>query len=108
VLWHLGRTSTRLRYFEGYATSGLMPVLHGWLVLDDRHLIDLTWRHPTRKRGTLLRTRIIGEIPEGYEYIGFEVADFEAIGERIRKTGEWSTFLDDWRNKHPLLKATGT
>lgn len=97
----------RLAYYEGYATTGFLPVLHGWLVLDGECLIDLTWRRRSEKplRGRLDRTRIFGEIPEGYAYIGLKVADRNEIFQRAMRLGAWCSFLDDWEQGYPLLRA---
>lgn len=101
--------SERLEYFEGYATTGILPVLHGWLVLDGNTLIDLTWRRRDASgdnlKGRVTRTRIIGEIPEGYGYIGLSVASRKEIKEQAMRTKFWSSFLDDWQNDYPCLRA---
>lgn len=58
----------RLTYCEGYAVSDLgIPVHHGWVVLDDKHVIDVTWRtNPFTPKAR----RVRGAIPEGWAYYG--------------------------------------
>jgi hypothetical protein len=99
-------TDHRLEYFEGYATTGLLPVNHGWLVLDGECLVDLTWRRRDAKpRGPILKTRIVGEIPDGYSYFGLNVATRDQIWSRALRTKFWSSLLDDWQNGYPLLRT---
>ena len=97
----------RLAYYEGYASTGIMPTLHGWLVLDGECLIDMTWRQGGNlkpARGPLHRTRVFGEIPKGYSYYGLEVASRAEIRKQAVSTGMWQTFLDDYQNDYPKLR----
>ena len=107
----------RLAYYEGYATSGMMPVLHGWLVLDGECVIDLTWRRREGSndednllarpyaKGAITRTRVIGKIPDGYGYFGLEVASRDAVLDQMRRTKSWRCFLDNWEEGYPLLRT---
>lgn len=106
----LSTQDDRLAYYEGYATTGLLPVHHGWLVLDGRCVIDLTWRQPDAKshfvtKGPVMKTRILGEIPPRYAYYGVEAATRSEILKTIRETKMWISFLDDWHRDYPKLKA---
>lgn len=104
----LGDFESRLDYYEGWAVSRAIPVHHGWLVLDAERVIDLTWRKTglAKVRLPLERTRIFGEFPEGWEYRGVFAADREEIRARAVQLQEWASFLDDWRNGYPLLRAS--
>jgi len=58
----------RLTYCEGYAVSDAgFPVHHGWVVLDGKHVIDVTWR---TNLFTPKARRVRGVIPEGWAYYG--------------------------------------
>jgi hypothetical protein len=98
---------SRLDYYEGYAASFAFPVHHGWLVLDGERVIDLTWRKqgikPTRLK--LEHTRVFGKFPEGWAYRGVVAADRDEIKARAIKYQEWGSFLDDWREGYPRLRA---
>ena len=94
----------RLTYHEGVAVSRVIPVHHGWLVLDNERVIDLTWRRSTEKnvRRKLEHTRVFGDWPEGWEYRGVHAATRDEIRRRALETGEWASFLDNFRYVHPL------
>lgn len=83
----------RLTYVEGYAHgAAVIPVHHGWCVLDGTHVIDLTWRrNPLNPR----TARVKGEIPEGWEYLGVrfphEEYDHRARAWRLKS---WMSYLD--------------
>lgn len=98
---------SRLDYYEGWAASGPIPVHHGWLVLDNERVIDLTWRKTglAKVRLPLERTRIFGAFPEGWEYRGVLAASREQIRDRVAQRQEWSSFLDDWRDGYPMLRS---
>ena len=67
-------------------------------------MIDLTWRRRDQT-GSLARTRIFGEIPEGYAYKGLEIASRDQVLAQARETEMWQCFLDDWKNGYPMLRV---
>lgn len=99
----------RLEYYEGWAMGGVIPCLHGWLILDGERVIDLTWRKTglARVRVKLEHTRVFGSFPDGWGYRGLRVASREEICERVARRREWGSFIDDWQEGYPLLKASG-
>jgi len=88
----------RLRYVEGYVTTGIIPLLHGWLSLNDK-VLDVTLRdHSSGKRN-------LGTFAPNYAYYGVEVSAL-LIQERIRKTLHWGSLLDCYELNYPLLRET--
>jgi len=100
LLWVDTEHEGRLQYVEGYFHRGLLPVLHGWLLLDGL-LVDVTrslrpealdeffeGKDPQR----CLSDRVLGVVPEGWAYVGVPVRTaevleymerFDSIGSRI-------------------------
>jgi hypothetical protein len=94
----------RLRYTEGYACGAAgIPVLHGWVVLDGKKVIDLTWRQPDRTRRGKLADRVFGAIPDGWAYYGVGF-DTEAVRVRIVRYKVAGSFLDDEMHDFPLYQ----
>ena len=103
----------RISYVEGYAFTGLFPVHHAWALLDGK-IVDVT--RSLRKEATEeflagkkpqkdLRDRVLGAVPDGWEYFGVEfslenVCDYcEAHEEGI------DSILDDPEREYPFFKA---
>ena len=63
----------RLTYCEGYCQSKTLPVHHGWLELDGK-VVDVTFSTSNRTLADEpqgdLRDRVLGTIPDGWEYLG--------------------------------------
>lgn len=99
LLKHAGSPSSemRLSYIEGYAYSGIIPFLHGWLSLNGK-VLDVTLREqPSGKR-------ILGTFAPNYAYYGVEVPA-SLIQERIIKTQFWGSLLDCYELNYPLLRS---
>ena len=97
----LAMTNPDLKYVEGYAQGRVIPVHHAWVTLNGK-LIDLTWRvenaQPCR-----LSDRILGVIPEGWQYIGITF-DTETIRERVVESGETRNMIGDYTRGFPLFQ----
>lgn len=95
--------SGRLQYFEGFVFTGMFPLQHAWLVLDKTIVVDLTLvRDREKKRTNRLQTRIIGEIPSDYGYLGVPLTKQE-IHEFQCSSGFYGCVLDNWKDRWPLL-----
>lgn len=91
-----------LRYCEGYASgNACFPVLHGWITINGK-LVDVTWRLDGKPTSGALKERVLGVIPEGWEYIGVEFRT-SYVYDKMLRTHEAGSLLDDWRGGHPLL-----
>lgn len=96
----------RLQYIEGYVLSDewLLPIHHGWLLLDGEKLIDLTLTQELYTNDIPhLRNRILGEIPKNMVYLGLPI-DTNDIFERISQAGETHTILDDFNREFAHIK----
>jgi hypothetical protein len=92
-----------LQYVEGYAQgNAIMPVHHAWLTLNGK-LIDLTWRTDKPNHQGRLSNRILGVIPEGWQYRGITFSADE-IRERIVNSGETRAFIGDYTRSFPLFR----
>jgi hypothetical protein len=91
----LALASDRFTYREGYALGRLVPLLHAWVLLDNQHVIDVTWRDkPANKQAR----RVRGVVPEGWAYMGFTppgAADREQLRERLIRLKNWASYLDN-------------
>ena len=96
-----------LTYHEGIAVGlGVIPCLHAWVTINGK-IVDLTWRtagwEDNDTLGKMVQ-RILGVIPDGWHYLGVEVADPVDVIERLWET-EWAvSWIDDHHQKHPLLQ----
>ena len=101
----LADESGQMQYNEGYASGrGFIPVHHGWVTLNGK-VIDLTWRTAKPNHHGRLRNRVIGAIPEGWEYRGVQFPKSE-IKRRIVESKMVEAFLGDYRNNFPHLRET--
>ena len=73
-----------LVYVEGYAYSGLIPVLHAWCLDKDDKVIDPTW-----------------ENPEDCGYFGIPIDEKYLIGTVMAK-GTYGV-IDNWKDRWPML-----
>ena len=64
-----------LRYCEGWAYDGPVPVQHAWNLTDDGFVVDITWRNPATR------------------YVGVEV-DTAALSEAILSSGRYEPVLE--------------
>ncbi len=96
--------SNSLQYMEGYASgNAIIPVHHGWATLNGK-VIDLTWRTEKANHKGRLGNRIIGTIPEGWEYIGCSFSKEDARA-RMIESGEIRAFLGDYIAHFPRLSG---
>jgi len=96
-----------LRYVEGYAV-GVIPIPHAWLSLNGK-VVDLTmrlkkpWTRRSKVKKGRLKDRVLGEFPTlEREYYGIELPT-RLIHERIARTQEYGSLIDDWMSGFPLL-----
>ena len=96
--------SGTLAYMEGYAAGrACMPVHHGWATINGK-VIDLTWRTEKANHKGRLGNRVIGIIPEGWEYIGCP-CDTVSARARMLESGEIRAFLGDMLADFPCLSG---
>lgn len=104
LLKHVGD----VHYVEGVAVGNSIPVDHAWITLNGK-VIDLTWG-PMKKvahkdRIYLRRTsRVLGVLPEGYEYLGIEFTE-EQVMKYLIAHGMYSSLLDDYECRWPVLRG---
>jgi hypothetical protein len=95
--------ANRITYCEGYVdTGGMLPVLHGWNLLDGK-LVDLTRSlRPEAVDEFLaceppqadLRDRVLGTLPEGWQYLGVEFAPADTI-QHVRDVEQYAPMLHE-------------
>lgn len=108
----------RLKYCEGFVEcKSPFPVHHAWVTLDGK-VVDLTltttkytleqltdWQDNgvSLPREDDFSDRILGVIPENWEYFGVE---FEAkkVGQQFVDRGASFSLIDDWERRWPLLQ----
>lgn len=96
----------RLTYYEGYAYAGMIPFHHGWLVLDDTVLVDLTLTPDRDKpRDNRLASRVIGQLPPDWGYVGVPFTLAEVLTFTL-ETGLYGSLLDDYPRKWPFLQKS--
>ena len=95
-------------YVEGLAGNNFIPPLpHAWNLIEGT-LVDTTWgsKIPIRgKHGTYYRRtdRIIGDIPQGFKYIGVEIP-VEVVSQYLLKHNRFDSLLNDGCCDFPLLR----
>lgn len=85
-----------LAYCEGFACSGIMPLHHGWCVINGK-VVDLTWRQ--KPQGP----PIMGTFGPEWGYVGVTF-DTDALRSEILRTSVVKSRLDDYENDFPLFK----
>lgn len=80
-----------LTYVEGYATR-VIPVYHAWCATKDGIVVDPTWRE----------SKYDDEL--AYYGVPFATAFVRERRYAQRRTGSVAV-LDDWQNKHPVLRT---
>ena len=106
------RETPRVKYYEGYVFTGFMPILHAWITLDDK-IVDVTLStdpesglkfaqgQPPQED---LRDRVLGVIPDGWEYLGVPMDTDYVTSTLLRHTASLS-LIDNWQDGWPLLKT---
>ena len=109
----------RLTYHEGYVQANApFPVLHAWVTLNGK-MVDLTLDTNTYTAEQLqafmaegeplgraedLSDRVLGVVPDGWDYFGVPFSDSVSIRSRILRRGETFSLIDDWKESFPLLE----
>jgi len=100
-LLELGDETGTLQYHEGYGRY-YVDCLHGWVTINSK-VVDLTWRRDPevghRFMSDPLENRIIGDFPEGMEYIGVRIPPDVFLDKLC------CSILDDPRDNYPLLRT---
>lgn len=103
----------RVKYYEGYVWTGFMPILHAWVTLDDK-IVDVTLStdpestqrffdgEPPRED---LRDRVLGVIPDDWEYLGVPMESEYVVGILLEKM-ESRSLIDNWQDGWPLLQIS--
>jgi len=95
--------SKQLLYYEGYAQGTVpLPVLHGWVAINDK-VVDLTWRTMQRRKTGVFKDRVLGSFPEGWAYYGAQFSS-ETVRTRILRMKATSSFLEDYSNDFALFQ----
>ena len=89
----------RLRYAEGFVSlGGKYAVNHAWLSLNGK-VVDTTLRvNPDDDA-----ERVMGGIPEGWEYWGVEMDPRECL--HSLEHGSMGPILDDWQCGWPMING---
>ena len=94
-----GQKGMNLLYAEGFVGLGMeYGVAHAWLSLNGK-VVDTTLR--TQKGND--QTRVMGVIPEGWEYLGVELDPHECM--HSMEHGRMGPLLDDWQCGWRLVRA---
>lgn len=106
-----------LTYVEGYFTRPTIgiPIHHGWISINGK-VVDPTIRVTPVDQRKLTKKRKgkkafpftdhnLGTFPEGFEYLGVEFPDRDAIRTRIVATGQAGSLILDEAAGYPLLKG---
>ena len=88
--------ASSIKYVEGYLFAGILPIFHAWNTINGK-VIDFTMAHSNNNKP------ILGEIPDGWDYFGVELPS-SSIREYWNKHGESNALIDNYRERHPLLK----
>lgn len=100
-------SNDKILYVEGFAKpENLIPVLHSWNIINGK-VIDLTWcddgdlidkseSHWKKRKDNI----ILGDFKG--EYFGV-IIPTKLVRNRMIKTGTFSSLIDDWENRFPLL-----
>ena len=85
-----------LVYHEGFAVAGLIPVHHGWCVINDK-VVDLTWRDASTGK------KVLGVFGPEWGYKGVAL-DTDALSVEIAQTAMVKSRLDDFERGFPAFK----
>lgn len=96
-------------YIEGFATTGVFWVDHAWNEIDGI-VVDLTFGPleeimPNSGKSYMRRkNRIIGDIPDGFEYFGAPV-DINKVLACCEEHMMHRPVIDDWCHSWPMLQT---
>ena len=105
------RVRQRVKYHEGYVFKNISPVLHAWVTLDDK-IVDVTLSTDPESAQRFfagespqedLRDRVLGVIPEGWEYLGVPM-ETDYVVSTMMKNQESRSLIDNWQDGWPLLQ----
>ena len=85
----------KLRYVEGYAHGGFMPVHHAWNIDTEGRIVDTTWCGDGEDRGYFTRP------PLGSAYMGVV---FDVPFVRNLRTDNNTCVIDRWDEGWPVLR----
>jgi hypothetical protein len=100
----------RVKYHEGYVFTGIMPILHAWITLDDK-IVDVTLSTDPESTQRFfdgespqedLMDRVLGVIPDEWEYIGVPMENRYVIDTMLANM-ESRSLIDNWQDGWPLL-----
>jgi len=103
----------RVKYHEGYVWTGIMPILHAWITLDDK-IVDVTLSTDSESTQRFfdgeppredLMDRVLGVIPDDWEYIGVPIESEYVVG-ILLKNMESRSLIDNWQDGWPLLQQS--
>lgn len=95
----------RLTYCEGYGWR-FIPCMHGWLVLDGKHVIDTTWRMDKPMGKGPLATRALGTWNDERAYFGVTFSR-EYVRRYVIDRKHGGSLIDDFKGNYPLLTDAG-
>lgn len=90
--------TNQIKYCEGFAYSGLIPLLHAWISINDK-VVDVTWRKDYKKDGAFT----LGEFNSETAYMGLNVPK-RTIRETLFEKEQSISFIDNYEDGWPLLK----
>lgn len=105
------RFEGRIEYVEGFAYTGVLPVHHAWVELDGK-LVDLT--RSLRPEAAMefidgeppqadLRDRLLGAIPEEWEYLGVPF-DSDEVQDYVWEHQETNSLITNYHDGYPKLQ----
>ena len=103
----------RVKYHEGYVFTGIMPILHAWITLDDK-IVDVTLSTDPESTQRFfdgespqedLMDRVLGVIPDEWEYIGVPMENRYVIDTMLENM-ESRSLIDNWQDSWPLLRKS--
>jgi hypothetical protein len=96
--------SDELIYHEGFAVGRSIVVHHGWVTINGK-VVDSTWKVKEPTSRSFLPQHPVGELPQGYVYLGVAIENEDYISHRISHREIVGSLLDDWEGGYPLLRG---
>jgi hypothetical protein len=91
----------RFTYCEGYGWRHI-PCMHGWLALDSKHVIDVTWRMDKPMGRGPLANRALGTWNDERAYFGVTFSR-EYVRRYVIERLHGGSLIDDFKGNYPLL-----